>query len=223
MIIAIDGFSSCGKSTLAKALAQFYDFIFIDTGAMYRAVALYFLRHEVDLENQVAIKEALENIHLQLDNQDGNALTYLNGEDVSKEIRQRKVADIVSDVAKIDLVRTKMVEYQRKMSKDKSVVMDGRDIGTVVFPEADVKFFVTATIEERSKRRFLELKQKGIMMEIHEVQQNLLKRDHIDSTRKNSPLKRAVDAFLIDNTYLSQEEQLDLARKVIEDRARVDN
>jgi cytidylate kinase len=223
MIIAIDGFSSCGKSTLAKALAQFYDFIFIDTGAMYRAVALYFLRHEVDLENQVAIKEALENIHLQLDNQDGNALTYLNGEDVSKEIRQRKVADIVSDVAKIDLVRTKMVEYQRKMSKDKSVVMDGRDIGTVVFPEADVKFFVTATIEERSKRRFLELKQKGIMMEIHEVQQNLLKRDHIDSTRKNSPLKRAVDAFLIDNTYLSQEEQLDLARKVIEDRTRVDN
>ena len=223
MIIAIDGYSSCGKSTLAKALAKHYDFVFIDTGAMYRAVSLFFLRNQVDLDDKQAIQVSLEQIEIELSQINGKALTFLNGEDVSREIRERKVADIVSEVAKIDIVRSKMVDYQRKMSKDKSVVMDGRDIGTVVFPDADVKFFVTASIKERTKRRFLELKQKGMALSREEVKKNLERRDHIDSTRKNSPLRRADDAYLIDNTYLNQEEQLILASKIIASKSKGDS
>lgn len=209
--IAIDGFSSCGKSTLAKALAKKLDYAFIDTGAMYRATTLYFLRKKIDVNDEKQVKTALENILITFQSLGGKNTTFLNGENVEDEIRGAEVSNHVSQVAAISPVRRKMVDLQRQMGKNKGVVMDGRDIGTVVFPDAELKLFITADTKIRTQRRFDELKNKGKDVNFEDIQNNLLERDRIDSTRADSPLKKADDAIEIDNTHLTREQQLNLA------------
>lgn len=213
IIIALDGHSSCGKSTLAKNLAKELSYSYIDSGAMYRAVTLYFIRYNIDLEDAVAVKEALENIHIRFENKVGKNRTILNGEDVEEEIRQMAVSNLVSPVAAISAVRRAMVEQQQAMGKEKGLVMDGRDIGTVVFPGAELKIFLTASIEERTMRRYLELIEKGQEITVEKVRENLQERDYIDSNRADSPLRKAEDAIIIDNTSMSAEATL---KKVLE-------
>ena len=217
MIIAIDGFSSCGKSTLAKDLSEKLNLAYVDTGAMYRAVALYLLQNNISIENQVKISEILDHIRIDFKRVNGINTTFLNGQNVEAEIRDKPVSDIVSPVATIPAVREKLVDIQRKAADDsQGLVMDGRDIGTVVFPNADFKFFITASIEERTRRRHQELLDKGKVVTRDEVLKNLTSRDHIDSNREHSPLKKASDAIEIDNTFLSREEQLQVIMDYIE-------
>ncbi|MCD8741648.1 (d)CMP kinase [Mucilaginibacter roseus] len=211
IVVAIDGFSSCGKSTIAKALAKKLNFVYVDTGAMYRAVTLYFLRNEVDVTNQTQVETALNNIHISLKTTDGQVSIFLNDEDVSEEIRQMHVASNVSKIAAIPAVRHAMVKQQQLMGKSINIIMDGRDIGTTVFPDAQVKLFMTADPKIRAERRYKELvvKQPDITME--EVFENLALRDHDDTTRKESPLVQAADAIVLDNSYLTPDEQLEFA------------
>ncbi len=215
IIIAIDGHSSCGKSTLAKALAKALNYVYIDTGAMYRAVTLYFLRQEIRLKDKNQVSEALNSIQIEFKNMEGKNTCFLNGEDVEEEIRSLYVSDHVSDVAAIAEVRKKMVNLQREAGKSKGIVMDGRDIGSVVFPDAELKLFVTASHKIRGLRRYQELTEKGIQVSLEEVLDNIAKRDHIDSTREVSPLKRVKDAILMDNSHLNRQEQLDLALEYV--------
>ena len=207
--IAIDGWSSCGKSTMARQLARALNYIFIDSGAMYRAIALYFIQHRIDLEDQLAIENALGNISLsfQKNFQTGNNEIWMNGENVEQPIREMEVASKVSDVAAIKAVRDFAVAQQQLIGKDKGVVMDGRDIGTTVFPAAELKIFMTANVE----RRFRELSAKNPSISLEEVKTNLQSRDHMDSTREVSPLKKADDALVLDNSELSPEEQFSMA------------
>ncbi|MEM9547963.1 MAG: (d)CMP kinase [Bacteroidota bacterium] len=211
MTIAIDGYSSCGKSTLAKALAKQMSFVYVDSGAMYRAVTLYFLKHDVALNNEIEVDRALERINIDFANIKGNNICFLNNENVENEIRSMRISNNVSEVAAIGQVRDKLVKMQRLIASNSSVVMDGRDIGTVVFPDADIKFFVTADKEIRAQRRYDELIGKGKDVTMREVRQNLEHRDKIDTTREISPLRQAEDAIVIDNTNLSREEQLQVA------------
>ena len=211
IIIAIDGHSSCGKSTLAKGLAKTLGYAYLDSGALYRAVTLYFIRHQIDIEDTQAIEKALDQINIRFINKDGQNHTILNGEDVEEEIRKMYVSEKVSPVAAISMIRRAMVKQQQAMGREKGIVMDGRDIGTVVFPQAELKLFVTASIEERTKRRFLELQAKGLEPDYETVKNNLQERDYIDSTRADSPLIQAEDAILLDNTQLSEQEQLAVA------------
>jgi cytidylate kinase len=210
--IAIDGFSACGKSTLAKDLAKRLGYVFIDSGAMYRAVALYCLNHQLIQNGELAKEEinaqlsAIE-IHFELIQQEPHV--FLNGTDVSEEIRQPEVAGIVSIVASYKPIREKLVEAQQKMGKQGGIVMDGRDIGSVVFPNAELKLFVTAKPEIRVQRRLAEMEAKGIQMNVDEVRKNLAERDHLDSTREESPLIQVKDALVLDNSQLTKEEQLD--------------
>ncbi len=212
--IAIDGHSSSGKSTMAKDLAKTIGYTYIDSGAMYRAVTLYSLQHglfagdTVDLER---LKREMGNIHItfRINPATGRPDTFLNGVDVEKEIRSMEVADHVSMIATLGFVRQAMVEQQQAMGKEKGVVMDGRDIGTVVFPDAELKIFVTASPEVRAQRRVDELKGKGMSASYEEVLANVLKRDHIDSTREESPLRQAKDALVLDNSSMTMEEQKD--------------
>jgi cytidylate kinase len=212
IIIAIDGFSSCGKSTMAKDLAKTVDYRYIDSGAMYRATALFGLRNgffrgeELDVES---LRKSIDEIHIDFirNVQTGQSETYLNGENVEKDIRSMEVAKKVSPVSAIDFVRKALVFQQQAMGRDKRIVMDGRDIGTVVFPDAELKIFVTAKPEIRAQRRLDELIAKGINASFEEVLQNLKTRDLIDSTRKVSPLKQTEDAIVLDNSYISIEEQ----------------
>lgn len=221
--IAIDGHSACGKSTTAKQVAKVLGYTYIDTGAMYRAVTLYFIQNGIDLHNDHAVKDAIDamDITFQWVNSDEPAHTFLNGKDVEAEIRAPFVAEKVSEVSAISAVRKFLVAQQQKMGVQKGVVMDGRDIGTVVFPDAELKVFMTADPDIRAKRRQEELKAKGIDQPLEEVKGNLLSRDHIDSTRADSPLKLAQDAIVIDTSYLSMNEQaekvLSLAHKLMED------
>ena len=216
--IAIDGPSASGKSTIAKSLAKALSYIYVDSGAMYRAVTLYFLENDVPIDNADAVAEALEHISIRfMRNERGNC-TILNDRDVESEIRQMRVSEHVSQVASIKAVRTEMVKQQYEMGKNKGIVMDGRDIGTVVFPDAEVKIFVTADIEERAKRRYAELKKKGNEVSFEEILQNLRERDRIDSTRAVSPLRKADDAVEIDNTHLSLKQQLELAQAIVEEK-----
>lgn len=212
IIIAIDGFSSCGKSTMAKALAQALQYIHINTGSMYRATTLYFHQHQIDLKDTIQIEKALLNIviHFEKD-ENGTNRTFLNGQDVEEEIRKMYISEQVSPVATIAIVREAMVAQQQKMSESKGVVLEGRDIGTVVFPNAELKIFMTADPNVRAERRLAELKAKDQSVDFEEVKANLLKRDHIDSTRKASPLKQAEDALVLDNTNITQAEQLEIA------------
>lgn len=216
IVVAIDGYSSCGKSTLAKALAKELHFIYVDSGAMYRAVTLYFLRHNIDLENHAQIADALHNIHLNFHTQNHKTFITLNEEDVSEEIRQMHVADKVSSVAAIKEVRTAMVRQQQRLGRSKNIIMDGRDIGTVVFPDAQVKLFMTADPKIRAERRYKELLPTNPNITLEEVFDNLAHRDYQDTTREESPLTRAEDAIILDNTDLSQDEQLMFAISHIE-------
>ena len=207
-IIAIDGYSSCGKSTLAKALAEKLHYLYIDSGAMYRAVTLYFIRNAVSIEHIDRVTAALSQIHIDVHIEPGKTRISLNDEDVSDEIRQMAVSDYVSEVSAIKAVRTAMVAQQQRMGKNKNIVMDGRDIGTAVFPDAHLKIFMTADPKVRAERRYLELKAKGEDITLEEVFENLAHRDYIDTTRIESPLIRADDAIVLDNTGLNEDEQL---------------
>lgn len=207
-IIAIDGYSSCGKSTLAKALAQKLYYVYIDSGAMYRAVTLYFIRNNVPIEDTDKVIRALEAIHIDFHNEAGKTCIFLNDEDVSEEIRQMYVSDYVSEVSAVKAVRSALVKQQQKLGQRRNIVMDGRDIGTTVFPDADLKIFMTADPKVRAERRYLELKNKGETISLEEVFENLAHRDYIDTTREESPLTRAEDAIVLDNTDLNEEQQL---------------
>ena len=212
IIITIDGYSSCGKSTLAKQLAKRLNYIFIDSGAMYRAITLYFLNNDVNIADEQAVQDALKDIKLEfINNNTGSSDIYLNGVNVEKSIRSLTVSDKVSDIAALEAVRHFAVSGQQAMGKSKGIVMDGRDIGTTVFPKAELKIFMTASIEVRTLRRYEELKQKYPDISMEEVKENLLKRDLIDSTRKISPLRQAKDAITLDNSKLTMPQQLDIA------------
>ncbi|MFM7643760.1 MAG: (d)CMP kinase [Sphingomonadales bacterium] len=210
--IAIDGYAACGKSTLAKALAQALNYTFIDSGAMYRAVAFYCLEKQC-VDNQGVIqKEQLEKFLSEIEiEMTPDQRIFLNKQDITDAIRTPRVANVVSQVATIKSVRSKLVELQQAMGKNGGIVMDGRDIGTVVFPDAELKIFVTASTEVRTARRLAELNGKGAHVDADEVTKNLLERDHLDSTRAESPLKQAANAIVLDTTYLSREEQLQWA------------
>ena len=214
IIIAIDGHSSCGKSTMAKQLAQQLGYIYIDTGAMYRVVTLVALRNgwiTGKVPDKAKVIEGLKDIHISFkwDEKFGKNTTFLNGENVEDEIRQLEVSENVSPISTIAEVREEMVKQQRENGKSKGIVMDGRDIGTVVFPNAELKIFMTAAPEVRAQRRFLELKEKGLDVSFEEVLANVEGRDKIDSSRAVSPLKQADDALVLDNSNLSREEQLE--------------
>jgi cytidylate kinase len=220
IIIAIDGYSSCGKSTLAKAMAKNLEYVFIDTGAMYRAVALFFLRAGIDFDNTLDIAAALNKITLQFKYNPATLQSdmYLNEENVEQEIREMRVSQKVSEVAAIALVRDFAVAQQQSMGVSKGIVMDGRDIGTVVFPKAELKIFVTASPEIRVQRRFLELSAKNPAITVEEIAENLQHRDLIDTTREHSPLKQADDALVLDNSNISREEQLTIALQWAKER-----
>ena len=210
--IAIDGHSSCGKSTMAKDLARRIGYVYIDTGAMYRAVTLFAMRHNLIANGQVdaaKLQEEMGNIHisLRLNPETQRPDTYLNDECVEREIRTMEVSRHVSLIAALPFVRSAMVEMQREMGKEKGVVMDGRDIGTVVFPHAELKIFVTASAEVRAQRRYDELTAKGEECNYEEILENVKERDHIDSTRETSPLRQAEDAIVLDNTHMTIPEQ----------------
>ena len=213
LVIAIDGFSSTGKSSISKVVADTLGLIHIDTGAMYRAITLFGLRNFKDEKQEIDLSKLLQNLNevsLEFRENSGKLEIYLNGENVSKEIRTTEVSDNVSLIAKHPEVRARLVVLQRDIAEKQGVIMDGRDIGTVVLPDADYKFFLTASADERARRRFLELQSLGIETTIEEVKQNLIERDRIDSEREISPLKQAEDAILIDNTNLNKEETIDL-------------
>ena len=212
--IAIDGFSSCGKSTMAKALARNIGYLYFDSGAMYRAVALYCMRNgmingeEIDTEK---LRKSISEIRIsfEADPETRNSITFLNGVNVEHEIRTIEVSRFVSKVAALDFVRNEMVEQQRKMGKSKGIVMDGRDIGTTVFPDAEMKVFVTASAEVRAQRRYDELAARGDNPDYNEILENVQQRDHLDQTREISPLRQADDALLLDNSNLTREEQME--------------
>lgn len=210
VIIALDGYSSCGKSTLAKQIARHLHFLFVDSGAMYRAATLYFIENNIDVAKDNEVNNALENIHITFKNIDGENTTFLNGRNVESEIRSLQVSGLVSEVSAISSVRKKMVELQRQMSSENGIVMDGRDIGTVVFPNADIKFFVTADPIVRAQRRYNELLSKNQKADLHEVISNLEHRDKIDTERADSPLRQADDAILLDNTHYDIDEQFSI-------------
>lgn len=218
--IAIDGFSSTGKSTLAKQLAKALGYVYVDTGAMYRAIAYFSMQKGIiktDFLDKELLIDSLPNIRLQFQfNPDlGFAEMYLNGENVEKQIRTIEVSNFVSRVAEIPEVRTKLVEQQQQMGKNKGIVMDGRDIGTVVFPDAELKIYMTASAQTRAQRRYDELIQKGDQVTFEEVLQNVEERDYIDTHRSNSPLVKADGAIEIDNSNLTREEQFDIVLSLV--------
>lgn len=210
IVIAIDGYSACGKSSTAKEVSSILGYRYIDTGAMYRAVTLYFLDHHIALTNPKDIARALKDIQIAFKvNARNNTETFLNGLNVEKEIRTMRVSEKVSQVSTLKDVRHAMVEQQRRMGKEKAVVMDGRDIGTVVFPQAELKIFMTADLLVRAFRRQKELLNKDQLVDLDDVIENILQRDKIDTTRVESPLKRAEGAILLDTTHVTFDEQVD--------------
>jgi cytidylate kinase len=217
IIITIDGWSSCGKSTLAKQLAKSLGYVYIDSGAMYRAITLYFLRNHIDWTQEAQVHEALQHIELYFlyNPKSQQSEIHLNDENVEYLIRELVVAEKVSEVATLAEVRSFAVAQQQKMGNEKGIVMDGRDIGTTVFPDAELKIFMTADMMVRVERRFREMFEKNPNTTIDEVKHNLEMRDYIDSNREISPLRMAQDAILLDNTKLSMEEQLDFAKNLV--------
>ena len=210
IVIAIDGYSACGKSSTAKEVSNLLGYRYIDTGAMYRAVTLYFLDHHVAVTNPKEISRALDQIHVTFKvNSRNKSETYLNGLIVEKEIRSMRVSAAVSEVSAIKEVRVAMVEQQRRMGREKAVVMDGRDIGTVVFPQAELKLFMKADLLVRAFRRQKELLDRNQLVDLDDVVENIIQRDHIDTTRAESPLRQADDAVMIDTTHISFDEQVD--------------
>ena len=215
IVIAIDGFSGCGKSSTAKALAKILGYTYIDSGAMYRATTLHFLDHKVKLDNKADVLENLKTLKISFDfnPETGKQETFLNGQNVENEIRSMRVSDHVSEVSKIKEVREELVFQQQGLGKNKGVVMDGRDIGTVVFPEAELKVFMTADLTIRGKRRLKELQEKGQKVTLDEIVRNLAERDEMDSTRKESPLLMASDAEELDTSHLEFDDQVN---KIVE-------
>jgi cytidylate kinase len=223
LTIAIDGFSSCGKSTLAKALSAKLGYVFIDTGAMYRGVTLYLIEEGIISKERFAeeqINHELTSISIRFEKNTltGKSELVLNDRNVENLIRLPHVAQLVSPVATVKAVRQKLVAEQREMGKNGGVIMDGRDIGSVVFPDAEVKLFITADPDVRAQRRFLELTEQGVDVTFEEIKDNLLQRDHIDSTRKESPLVQPDDAIVIDTTHLTPDEQLEKALLIIDQK-----
>jgi cytidylate kinase len=219
LTIAIDGFSACGKSTLAKDLAKKLGYIFIDSGAMYRGVALYCLENKLIIEGEPLVGKIIENLnHVQLEFKtiDQQSFLFLNNRNVSTEIRENAVANVVSKIATIKEVRRKLVSEQQKMGEKGGIIMDGRDIASVVFPNAELKLFVIADTTIRTKRRLDELKSKGIESTFEEVEKNLKERDYIDSTRAESPLIQVKDAIVLDNSNLNREEQLNWVLNLVD-------
>lgn len=207
MVIAIDGYSSTGKSSISKALAAKLGLTHVDTGALYRGVTLFALQNFLNAENNIDLPQLLNNldgIKLTFKNENGILVLYLNDKNINEEIRKTQVSDFVSFIAKQGEIRDFLLEMQKEWGRKGGVIMDGRDIGTVVFPDADFKFFLTASLEERTRRRFLELTASGITTDPETVMENLQKRDKIDSTRKIAPLTKAKDAIVVDNTFLSK-------------------
>ncbi len=216
IIIAIDGYSSCGKSTLAKDLAKELGYLYIDSGAMYRAVTLHMLRKKIDLSDKQAIINELPNVKIHFEpKEEGGIITHLNGQDVEDIIRSPQVASFASEISTIKEVRAFLVVQQRALGANKGIVMDGRDIGTVVFKDAELKIFLTADVETRAKRRLAELTAKNIDADLEEVIKNLQERDTRDTQREESPLYRADDAKLIDNSLLSRENQKQLIMNLV--------
>ena len=226
IIIAIDGFSSCGKSTMAKDLAREIGYIYVDTGAMYRSVTLYALRHGMFRADGSIDTGALEaampeiRITFKLNKETGRPDTYLNGELVEKDIRTMEVSSKVSPIAALPFVRKALVEQQQMMGREKGIVMDGRDIGTAVFPDAELKVFVTASAEVRAQRRYDELKAKGMEADYASILKNVEERDYIDSHREVSPLRKADDAVVLDNSHMTIAEQKQWLREKFEERAK---
>ena len=220
IIITIDGWSSCGKSTLAKQMAEKLGYVYIDSGAMYRAITLYFLRNHIDWTDKSAVKDALKHIHLHFEYTEKSQQSeiILNDENVEYVIRDLVIAEKVSEVATIADVRKFAVKQQQRMGSQKGIVMDGRDIGTTVFPDAELKIFMTADISVRVERRFKEMFQKNPNITIEEVKSNLEMRDYIDSNREVSPLRKADDAVLLDNTHVTMEQQLTFALKLVKEK-----
>ena len=222
--IAIDGFSSCGKSTMAKDLAKQLGYIYVDTGAMYRAVTLFAMQHGLfNADGSVKTRDLQQqmrhiNITFKLNKLTGRPDTYLNNELVESNIRTLEVSNHVSQIAAIPFVREAMVAQQQRLGKDKAVVMDGRDIGTVVFPEAELKVFVTASAEVRAQRRYDELKEKGMPADFNDILKNVEERDYIDSHREVSPLRKAPDAIELDNSHMTIAEQSDWLMKLVKER-----
>ena len=222
--IAIDGFSSCGKSTMAKELAKKIGYIYVDTGAMYRSVTLFAMRHGLfNADGSVktdALKQQMSNIDItfKFNEKAGRPDTYLNGECVEEAIRTLEVSNHVSPIAAIPFVRAAMVARQQRMGRDKGIVMDGRDIGTTVFPEAELKVFVTASAEVRAQRRYDELKEKGIPADFDDILKNVQERDYIDSHREVSPLRKAADAIELDNSHMTIAEQNDWLMRQVQQR-----
>ncbi len=217
--IAIDGYSSCGKSTLAKALANRLNFAFVDTGAMYRAVCLYFLRSKLDWKklSTSEIEAVLDKIAItfEYNSLKNSSDTFLNGENVEEEIRGKEVSQAVSELSQLKAIRSRMVGLQQKVENRSGLIMDGRDIGTKVFPNAELKLFMTADPAIRVQRRFNELKRSGKQVSLEEVSENLKSRDYNDTHREENPLRKAVDAIELDNSFLNQEEQLHLVLRIL--------
>lgn len=206
MQVAIDGPASSGKSTISKLIAKENHFLYLDTGSMYRVVTLAVLRNHISLEDYDAIYELVQNIDIRFSMKDGKQIVFMNKEDVTDEIRSVEVTRNVSAVSAIKEVRTRLVHLQQEIAENHSIIMDGRDIGTVVLPQADIKIFLVASVEERAKRRFIENQEKGIEMSYEELVEDIRRRDYIDSTRKESPLRKAEDAIEIDTTTMSIED-----------------
>ncbi|MBK7109029.1 MAG: (d)CMP kinase [Bacteroidetes bacterium] len=217
IIIAIDGYSACGKSTLAKQLAEKLDYKFLDTGAMYRAVTLFLLRNNIDWNNAVLIENALKNIHIDFKKTASTYSTFLNNENVEEEIRNMHVANKVSEVATVSAVRKFLVKQQQEIGKQKGIVLDGRDIGTVVFPNAEVKLFITASMEVREDRRYKELMKKDTEITPEIIRMNLMKRDIEETTRTDSPLIQHPDAVVINTSYLTPKQQLEFAFGIVKE------
>ncbi len=219
IVITIDGYSSCGKSTLARQLARRLNYVYIDSGAMYRAITLYFIHNRVQWEQPEAVAAALANIELEFlpNEHTGFSEIHLNGENVEHQIREMLVADKVSEVAAIGAVRAFAVAQQQKMGAQKGIIMDGRDIGTTVFPQAELKIFMTADTAVRVERRFRELFARNPHITIQEVKENLERRDYMDTNREISPLRKAEDAIILDNSNLTMDEQLGLAVQWVDD------
>lgn len=206
MQVAIDGPASSGKSTISKLIAKENHFVYLDTGAMYRVVTLAVLKNQISLDDHRAIEQLVQTIEISFSMQDGKQSVFMNGEDVTDEIRSVEVTKNVSAVSAIKEVRTRLVHLQQEIAENHSIIMDGRDIGTVVLPQAEIKIFLVASVEERAKRRFIENQEKGIEMSYEELVEDIRRRDHIDSTRKESPLRKAEDAIEIDTTTMTIED-----------------
>ena len=214
MIIAIDGPAGSGKSTTSKLVANKLGISHLDTGSMYRAITVHFIKNSYSLDS-IDVSSVMDSIELEISDSSDKESVFLNGEDVTGRLRSNEVSKLVSDISSVKEVRAKMVEIQRRISSNKSIVIDGRDIGTVVFPDAEFKFFITASIDSRAKRRFDELQESDSNVTLEQIEEEIKSRDHFDTTRENSPLKKAEDAITIDTTHLDVSEQVNMILEII--------